>query len=282
VGILIKIVLLSNKKMYRQIIKSLITFRKMDINLIGETSDGEYGLRMCLKSKPDIILADMGISGQQGLTLLERIREHLPLAKIIIISSNSDFQYVQNAIKCGVFEYLLDPIQENDLIRAFERAVNETQKLMQQREMVKRLKSGVKKLQNGYTGLNHGRYALRSKSENAVIQKALLYIQENINEDLSLENVSSKVFLNSVYFCKLFKREMGEGFNEYVSKLRMKKAESLLMIPEIKINEISNMLGFNSGSYFIKVFRKHFGLTPSEYRCKYKQDNGLHQTTTSS
>ena len=59
---------------------------------------------------------------------------------------------------------------------------------------------------------------------------------------------------------------MGVGFNEYVAGLRVEQAKQLLRETNLKINQIASQCGFRSASYFIVVFRKQTGLSPSEYR----------------
>ncbi|WP_138494698.1 response regulator transcription factor [Paenibacillus pinistramenti] len=98
------------------------------------------------------------------------------------------------------------------------------------------------------------------------IDIALDYINEHYNEDLSLERVASVVFLNPVYFSQLFKQKTGQGYKEYVISLRLEHAKKLLQNPSFRLAEIAEQIGYQDMRHFTQVFRKKFGLTPTEYR----------------
>lgn len=101
------------------------------------------------------------------------------------------------------------------------------------------------------------------------IQLTLDYINENIsNEELSLSYISNHLYMNSDYLGKLFKKEVKENFNVYLSNIRVKKAQELIQInPNNKICEIAEKVGFGYNSqYFSQVFKKHTEYTPKEYK----------------
>ncbi|GGA27483.1 response regulator transcription factor [Paenibacillus physcomitrellae] len=103
-------------------------------------------------------------------------------------------------------------------------------------------------------------------SGETAIEVALQYINEHYNEDLSLERIASVVFLNPVYFSQLFKQKTGQGYKEYVISLRLEHAKQLLLNPGFKLAEIAERIGYQDMRHFTQVFRKKFGLTPTEFR----------------
>ncbi|AFC33285.1 AraC family transcriptional regulator [Paenibacillus mucilaginosus 3016] len=98
------------------------------------------------------------------------------------------------------------------------------------------------------------------------IEVALQYIKTHYQDDLSLEKVASVVFLNPVYFSQLFKQKTGQGFKEYVIHLRLEQAKQLLQNPTLKLADIAERIGYQDMRHFTQVFRKRFGVTPTEYR----------------
>lgn len=111
---------------------------------------------------------------------------------------------------------------------------------------------------------------------NKCIQSCLDYITENISDkDLSLTLLSKKLFMNPDYLGKLFKREMNENFNDYLSAIRIKKAEELIQNePNSKICDIAERVGFGCNSqYFSQIFKKYTGYTPKEYKALIVKDN---------
>jgi two-component system, response regulator YesN len=110
--------------------------------------------------------------------------------------------------------------------------------------------------------------AIMYNSDKNTISKALEYIDKNFTEDISLQTISNHVHLSKNYFVNLFKKEMGQSFVEYLTKLRIEKAKILLQNSELKIIDIGMMVGIEDSRYFSKVFKKSTGFTPKEYREK--------------
>lgn len=100
------------------------------------------------------------------------------------------------------------------------------------------------------------------------IDEALEYIKEHYNEELSLERVASVVYLNPAYFSQLFKLKTGQGYKDYVISLRLEQAKKLLLNPKLRLAEIAERIGYQDMRHFTQVFRRKFGLTPTEFRHK--------------
>ncbi|WP_284639497.1 response regulator transcription factor [Paenibacillus silviterrae] len=99
-----------------------------------------------------------------------------------------------------------------------------------------------------------------------VIEQVKAYIHEHLSEDVSLHILADQVNLHPVYLSKVFKLETGEGIKEYLHRVRMEKAVHLLKRSDSKIYEVTTAVGYLNTPYFIKVFKKEFGMTPQEYR----------------
>jgi two-component system response regulator YesN len=98
------------------------------------------------------------------------------------------------------------------------------------------------------------------------VAKAREYIEMNYADDLSLEGVAREVRVSPFYFSKLFKEECSEGFQDYLTRLRIEAAKKLLDDPERSVKEVSFDIGYQDPNYFSRLFKKETGLTPSEYR----------------
>ena len=102
--------------------------------------------------------------------------------------------------------------------------------------------------------------------DNYIIKDALNFINENIYNDITLEDVAQNVYLSPTYFSKLFKKKLKMNFKDYIINLKMEKAIQLLNQPQYKIYEISEILGYKSVRFFTQTFKRHTGVTPSEFR----------------
>ena len=101
------------------------------------------------------------------------------------------------------------------------------------------------------------------------IRLALRYIDEHYREDISQTTVADAVHLNASYFSSLFKKSLGQGFAEYLTKLRIERVKERLATTSEKIKAVAASEGFRDAQYFVKIFKKTTGLTPSEYRQKF-------------
>lgn len=107
------------------------------------------------------------------------------------------------------------------------------------------------------------------------MKKALRYIDTHLSEELRLEEVAAKVYLSPYYFSKLFKKYQGIGFNAWVNQRRMVNAREMLQHSDWSIASIAKNLGFSQTSYFCKVFRQAYNVTPQVFRSLSSERNEM-------
>ncbi|WP_117168658.1 response regulator transcription factor [Paraliobacillus sediminis] len=103
-------------------------------------------------------------------------------------------------------------------------------------------------------------------SKNKEIAEACMYVAMHIEKKLSLDEVAKHLFLNASYFSRLFKKEVGKTFVEYVKTIKMERAKELLDQTTDTVGNVCDRLGYDNQSYFIKLFKNYVGVTPAEYR----------------
>jgi len=108
----------------------------------------------------------------------------------------------------------------------------------------------------------------KDESLHYIVNSAISYINKNISDGISLEKVAEQIYVSPEYLSRLFKKEIGMNFKEYIIDCKMKKAMEMLSDPQYKVYEISKHLGYKTVGFFSKVFQKYAGCTPSEYRRK--------------
>ncbi|GAA0069976.1 hypothetical protein UT300003_14990 [Clostridium sardiniense] len=98
----------------------------------------------------------------------------------------------------------------------------------------------------------------------------LNYIEKNFRSNIMLQDVANHIKVSTPYLSKTFKKHMGTNFNRYVTNRRIEEAKYMLSNTNISISELTFNIGYNEPNYFCKVFKKIEGMTPLEYREKFK------------
>ena len=106
----------------------------------------------------------------------------------------------------------------------------------------------------------------REESSNNIVDIAKEYIKQNYSKALSLDEVSYYVNISPYYFSKIFKEGTGENFIEYLTNIRIEKAKELLSMSDYSMKEICAMVGYSDPNYFSRSFKKHVGVTPTEFK----------------
>lgn len=140
---------------------------------------------------------------------------------------------------------------------------NEFLKNLQQ---INTLDSLCHKLQEIVETFSESMFNYIPSKNNDLIKKAMLYISENFNTPLTLEEVATHVHLHPSYFSTMFKNSTGSSFKEYLNKVRIEESKLLLLNTDFSIIDIAIAVGFEDQSYFSKVFKKYTGTTPKQFR----------------
>lgn len=107
------------------LIKSLIDWEGLHLRLVGEATDGDSALKMIVDNQPDIIITDIRMPGANGLSIAEWVNENLPSSHVIVISGYKRFDYAYDALKLSVSDFLLKPINREDLNQSLARIVDQ-------------------------------------------------------------------------------------------------------------------------------------------------------------
>jgi AraC-like DNA-binding protein len=104
------------------------------------------------------------------------------------------------------------------------------------------------------------------KRPHKLIKKAIEIIERNYDQNIQLATIAEELGMSPVYLSEFFKLQTGVTFRSYLLQVRMAEAIRLLKDPTIKVYEVSYRVGYAKVEHFVKLFKKHYGMTPSEYR----------------
>ena len=179
-----------------------------------------------------------------GLAMIEKAQADGAQCSYVIISAYRDFEYARTAIRCGVREYILKPLNRFEVAACLERILDMKAETM-------RTEDGEKE---------------EAAEDGGSIGKAIQYIEHNFYRSISLEEVSQAVHMNTAYFSTLFKKQTGKKYIDYVTDLRMEKARKLILNTDLKIGAIAEMVGYGSTKHFTRIYKEKFGTTPNADR----------------
>jgi two-component system response regulator YesN len=223
------------------------------MEIVGECSSGSMAVEMCCVLKPDLAFINCGMGAISGIAAAARIRrDNKNIAIVLTSADENSFRYGEGGetpASIGVLECLLKPIKAckiEDIAARCEIRDNPS----------RYVPSKVKKY-------------LRfppPDTMSAQISKAVAFLDTHYMDEVDLESVAGSVFLSKCHFCRLFKQETGVNFSQYILHKRLEVAKRILGETEESITNISVAVGFQGYNYFDRIFKKHTGLTPSEYR----------------
>jgi len=126
-----KIVIIDDNKSTVQSLEKSVNWTALGIEVMGTAYDGIHGRDLILKTHPDIIITDIRMPGLDGLSMIEQIHKDTSDSRIIIITGYDEFQYASRAIKLSVFDYILKPINNEELLGAVSRGIESIEKSRQ-------------------------------------------------------------------------------------------------------------------------------------------------------
>lgn len=209
---------------------------------LREAGNGEEGYRLMAVWNPDLVITDIRMPVMDGLAMMEKAIATGITTRFIVISAYRDFEYARTAIRCGVKDYIVKPINRFELADCVKRLLGSEE-----------AESGVEEKQE-------------LAEDGGSIGRAIQYIENNFYRNISLEEVSQSVHMNTAYFSTMFKKQTGRKYIDYLTDLRMEKARNLLENTDLKIGNIAMMVGYSSTKHFARVYKEKYGVTPGSSR----------------
>lgn len=229
------ILLVDDERLAVEVMNRMIDKEKYGFSTIYKALSMKQAQQICEETDIDIIICDIEMPRGSGLDFVQWLLDTGRNPIVIFLTSHAVFSYAQQAVSLGVQDYLLKPVEPEDMNQALEKAIRK---------------------------LNEG---VQSAEKN--VEKVKTYIETHFKEELTRESLASEVFMNPDYLSKLFKKNTGSSLMDYVTKVRIERAKELLERTVLTISEIAIETGYSNTAYFTKMFKKYTnGVTPREYR----------------
>lgn len=254
----LRVIIVDDEYLVRNLIKMKARWDELGMEVVGEASTADEALEMLDSLLPDIVFTDICMPGMNGIELSKIILERYPKIKVLIITGYNEFEYARNCIKLGVSDFILKPINSQELMDSLKKVRNE---IVEERRMDSEYRFLKAQILDKY-----------KCDDESLIAQIIRYINDHLEDkNLSLSEIADEFFISKEYLSKLFKEATSYTVGEYITKLRMEHAKILLAETTLKGYQVGQKIGIDDPHYFSILFKKYTGQTVSEFRKNFSK-----------
>ncbi len=212
----------------------------LGFSVVGLCANGKAAKAFIQANPVDVVLTDIRMPVMDGLALAEFLFDQYPAITIVFLSGYSDFEYAQKALRFAVKEYMLKPLKYEKVISTFS-ALRKTLDA----------RATPSEEDKGYY--------------DRIVELVKDYVLANFNT-ATLEGAAAAAELSPNYLSRIFKRQTGVTFGDFLLDTKMRKAVLLLDDVHLKIYNVSEALGYDNPKNFARAFKRSCGKTPRQFR----------------
>ena len=245
-----RVVLVDDEQIILQGLQRAFPWAEYGCEVAGTAMDGREGLELIRQVKPDLLLTDICMPNMDGLTMIAALKSAFPAMQVAVLTAYRDFDYAQKALNLGVCRYLLKPSHMEQL-----------------REAVSTMKTRLDEAAPPPAPESEPDPAENTGEAGAFIARAAMeYIRQHYTEHLTLSDVADHVYVSQWHLSKLINRHLQQSFLDIINTLRVERAKELLTDPACRVHDIAALVGYSDVAHFSRIFKKHTGQSPLDYR----------------
>ncbi|MEO0472122.1 MAG: response regulator, partial [Bacteroidota bacterium] len=231
---------------------------------IYEAEDGIEGLEMAKEHSPDLIISDIMMPRMNGIELCQELKSN-PLTShiaVIMLTARASDESEKESLEFGADAYIRKPFKLDLLQLKVKNLLRLRNQIHQQfrKEVILQPEA-----------------VSATSTDEIFLKKAMDLIEEHMTDpDFNVENMAVEIGMSRSKLYLKLKALTGQSSSEFIRRVRLKRAVQLLESSDLTVKEIMYMTGFNTASYFSKCFKKVYGIVPSEYVSKRKQNHPTH------
>lgn len=222
----------------------------------GICPNGKEGLKELLTNEYDVVVSDVMMPEMDGFTMLRMIKTNINISHIpvIMLTSKADVANRLEGLERGADSFLAKPFDMEELHMVIEN-------LVQSRLRLKGKYSGAQQAQAEKVD----QLEVRGNDE-VLMERIMKCINKNISDsDFNVERLTQEVGISRVQLHRKMKELTGISTSEFIRNIRLEQAARLLKEQKINVTQVAYTVGFSNLAHFSTIFRKHFGVAPSEY-----------------
>ena len=258
---MIRLLIADDECLEREALTEMVS-RRFEHEVVLETAEnGRKAADTAILWGADLILMDIEMPGMSGLDAARAVLAQRPGCRVIFVTAYSLFQYAHEAVHLGACDYLLKPVDPDELEASIRRA-------MRQIETERKLEAlAPVQPEPMEPAAPAAEPDDAENSQNALVMAHVRrYLEDNYMFDISLDSVGEILHISPAYLSAQFKKYQKMNFLDCLTELRINAAKELLTDPFRSSAEVASMVGYEDASYFARAFKKRTGETPTQYR----------------
>ena len=261
---MIRLLIADDEQLEREALVDMVNRRFMEQEVVLHVAEnGRKAADTAILWEADLILMDIEMPGMNGLDAARAVMSQRPDCRVIFVTAYSLFQYAHEAVHLGACDYLLKPVDPDELEASIRRAIRQI-------ETERKLHALAPMPQEPEAPAPGADAAPREESGNnqaaLVMAHVRRYLEDNYMFDISLDSVGEILHISPAYLSAQFKKYQKMNFLDCLTELRINAAKELLSDPFRSSAEVASMVGYEDASYFARAFKKRTGVTPTQYR----------------
>lgn len=218
-----------------------------------EAGNGREALEIAIKQQPDLIISDVMMPEMDGLELCRQIKKdprvsHIPMILLTALDTVED-EFA--GYKSGAEEYIPKPFNPQLLVLRVKNLIS--------------LRNSLKERFPHEIQMEATELTISAQDEK-LLEKVMRLVEENLmNSDFTVEQMGKEIGISRVHLYRKIKVLTNQTVTEFIRTIRLKRAAQLVLEKELTVSEVAYQVGFSSPAAFGRSFKKHFGVSPSEY-----------------
>ena len=237
-----KVLVADDEKLIARSIARRIDESGRNFRVVAQAGTGLEALEMAKEWMPDVVFSDIKMPEMDGIGLISRLQEMNPSILCVIVSGYSDFEYTRAAIQNNAVDYLLKPVNPEELSALLARM--EAVLLAREQTIVPN----------------------REINAEQIVQNVMIYLRENYSRQIDFAAVAEAQAVSAPYLSRLFHEYAGISPSRYLTGYRIEQAIKLLRDSRLSIGEIAERVGYPDPFHFSKTFKNTVGVSPSQFR----------------
>ena len=263
---MIRLLIADDERLEREALAEMVTRRFVEHEIVlEEAENGRKAADTAILWGADLILMDIEMPGMNGLDAARAVLAQRPGCRVIFVTAYSLFQYAHEAVHLGACDYLLKPVDPDELEASIRRAIRqiETERKLEALAPIQQEQEPEAPAAPDEEATHGG----DESSQNALVMAHVRrYLEDNYMFDISLDSVGEILHISPAYLSAQFKKYQKMNFLDCLTELRINAAKELLNDPFRSSAEVASMVGYEDASYFARAFKKRTGVTPTQYR----------------